>query len=103
MDNNLNDYFGSINLHQYTKKFEWKTGMSYDYKGATSGGTVPIYSYAFGEQFPTVRLSRRQQIQNPEVYAYVKFNVHRQWVMGTGVRKNISVFKNDDYTSFGKM
>lgn len=88
---NLRDFYSSLNYQYFGGKAEFKTGLSYDYRGATFEGKYPLYDYAVGEQFPVDSSSSRESVKVPEGYFYLKYFFAPKWVAGVGVRKNIPV------------
>jgi hypothetical protein len=100
IDLRLQDYFASINFHHTGIIFEWKTGVSFDHKSSDFEGTFPIYSFATGATHPVTETSEKDRINNPELYAYLKYYLTRKWIAGAGIRKNIVVDKLKNYTGF---
>lgn len=99
-DLTLKDLFSSFHVHRITETFEWKTGVTYDFKHSRYNGQFPVYSYAVGEQYPFVRATSDNFIRNPEWYGYMKKYAGQRWILGGGVRKNLNVDKDNNYLSY---
>jgi hypothetical protein len=95
----LKDYFTSFNIHRSDEKMEWKTGFSYFHQATNSGGTFPLYSFAYGQQFPAYEFSQRMRLRTPEWYGYAKRYLG-PFIIGGGLRKNLNVSPKLNYTSW---
>lgn len=99
-DIKLKDLFSSFYIHQIDEPLEWKTGITYDYKGSDYEGSSPVYSFAIGEQHPVFNAAAKDNIRNPEWFGYVKRYMGAKWIIGSGVRKNLVFEKDNSYLSY---
>ena len=86
---NLRDFYSSLNYQYFGNNAEFKTGLSYDYKGSTFNGKYPRYDYAVGNEFPADSSSAHESVTVPEGYFYFKYFITPRLTIGTGFRKNI--------------
>jgi hypothetical protein len=98
IDLKLNDLYSSINIQKIATSFEWKAGVSYDYKGSDFNGSFPTFDFASGLDHPVSSASSRDYVRNPEIYFYSKKYLGK-WIVAAGARKNIAIENLRDYTS----
>jgi hypothetical protein len=94
------DFYLSSTYQHFFNKWSIKTGASFDYRINESNGYKPMYYYAQNENHPRVYFNSSQEYYLPEIFIYSKFNLSKNFILGTGVRKNIVVNQTPNYLSY---
>ncbi|MEQ9402733.1 MAG: carboxypeptidase-like regulatory domain-containing protein [Cyclobacteriaceae bacterium] len=92
------DLFGGVNYLLSNSTFSLKTGVSYDVRSSKVNGSFHEFFYALGPEHPTNSLDEGAVVKTLEGFAYFKYYPSDQWVIGSGLRKNIPL-DGDSYLS----
>lgn len=83
------DLFFGLNYRLDQSKFSIKTGLSYDQRQVEVVGDFHQFGYALDQDHPTVHANERIKLQTLESFAYLKYYLSDDLVIGSGIRKNI--------------
>lgn len=93
------DLFSGLNYFISNEAFSLKTGLSYDWRNSTVDGNFHEFFYALDRDHPTMTLSSAASSRTLETYAYFKYYLSDQFVVGSGVRKNLVIDNQKNYLS----
>ena len=94
------DYFSSLNWQGYTKDFNFKAGASWMLFYQKINGAYPEFSQAIGPEFPAINYRQQEQLNVPELFGYAKWNINKNWILGTGGRYHPRLYDKPDYLNF---
>ncbi len=94
------DLYSSINYRYNGEKLSIKTGVSYDQRVTSFNGIIPEFSYAIGESAPFILQNSEEESIVPEFYLYAKYNLNENWVIGSGLRRNLKTHRSGNYYSY---
>lgn len=102
LDNDIvnSDYFLGINYSYATDDWGVKTGLSYQRKHFRLDAIFPLYSHAFGTDYPTIAVADEESLQIPEGYLYVKRHFGEKFTLGVGGRYHPLAFGRPAYLSY---
>lgn len=93
------DYHLNVNYQHFYDKLSVKAGVSYDFRKQKISGSFPVYEYALGNEHPSVNYDETREVNLPEAFLYGKYQFNKSWIVGAGLRKNISINDEEDYLS----
>lgn len=94
---NNSDFYLSANYHYAGKQLDVKTGIKWETRQQAYLGSKHHFSYALGEEHPRVAGSSDTVLQMPEAFSYLKYYLGSRWILGAGLRKNLSLQHQPSY------
>lgn len=93
------DLFLGANYLITKENYSIKTGVSYDFRWASTHGNFHEFSYALDTDHPTIDFNETDQIKTLEGYGYFKYFFSEKIAFGTGLRKNLPIDNSRNYLS----
>lgn len=93
------DFFSGLNYLISNEAFSLKTGLSYDLRNSQVDGNFHEFSFALAENHPTMTFDGEAYSKTLESYAYFKYYLSNQLVIGSGLRKNVPIDDQKSYLS----
>ncbi len=96
---NYFDGFLSANYQYMASRFNFKTGLVFDYREQHFTGTFYTIAYAEGPGFPISSSSNTSELIRPEGYTYLTYFINDKWTVGGGLRKNLPINNQSHFIS----
>ncbi len=91
------DWFSGVNYQYLKEKIQLKAGFSNDFRRQDASIEYPEYSYALDTSSNFIAATFTEKVMVSEAYAYVKYFLADNWVLGGGLRKRL--FAKDNFLS----
>jgi hypothetical protein len=92
-----NDLYSGLNYLISGSKFSLKSGVSLDQRMSEASGNYHEVYYALAQNHPTETFNETTTVKTLEGYMYFKYFISEQFVLGSGLRKNIPLDDQKNY------